>query len=340
MSTLQIIWFVLVVVLLVGYTVLDGFDLGSGFWHLFTKKDEERRTVFNAIGPFWDGNEVWLITGGGALFAAFPPVYATVFSGFYLALMLVLFGLIFRAVSIEFRSQEESPLWRKSWDVAFAVGSILPALLYGVAMGNLIRGIPLSEGGDYIGSFFALLNPYSLLIGLVGLAMFIHQGATYLMMKTEGELEQRTFGWSKISVGVYCVLFLVGTIVTAITQPQVLTNYQSVPILYLLPVLSAALILLSGMYAWKKNGLLAFLTSSGSIVTIWLTVAAGMFPNFVPASNNPDFSLTLANSSSSEYTLSWMLAIALVGMPLVLGYTFWVYYTFRGKVSGDEGYGH
>ena len=208
MSTLQVIWFLLIGILLAGYAILDGFDLGVGFWHLFGKKDEERRIFIRSIGPVWDGNEVWLLTAGGALFAAFPPVNASVFSGFYLALVLVLLGLIFRVVSIEFRNQLEDPSWRRRWDLAFSLGSALPALLFGVALGNLVRGLLLDESGDYIGGFFALLNPYSLLVGVTGVAMFATHGALYLALKTEGELQVRARGWASRAWIAYLVLFL------------------------------------------------------------------------------------------------------------------------------------
>jgi cytochrome d ubiquinol oxidase subunit II len=188
---LNTVWFLLIGVLLVGYAVLDGFDLGVGVLHLFAKSDHERRVHLNAIGPVWDGNEVWLLTAGGAMFAAFPIVYATVFSGFYLAFMLLLFALIFRAVSLEFRGQFENPRWRSFWDWAFGLGSLLPAVLYGVAIGNVIRGLPIGADGSLNVSLFALLNPYALLIGLFSLAMFVMHGAAFLAVRTEGELQER-----------------------------------------------------------------------------------------------------------------------------------------------------
>ena len=184
-------WFILVGVLFTGYAILDGFDLGAGALHLFTRGDTERRLVINSIGPVWDGNEVWLVTGGGALFAAFPAVYATVFSGFYLALMFLLFALIFRAVAIEFRSKQPMTWWRRAWDVGFSIGSIVAALLIGVAMGNLVWGIPLRPDGEYGGSFWHLVRPYPLLIGVTTVALFMMHGAIYLVMKTEGDLHEK-----------------------------------------------------------------------------------------------------------------------------------------------------
>lgn len=187
MTALQVIWFILIGVLLLGYTILDGYDLGAGFWYLFTKKEAHKKAIINAIGPFWDGNEVWILTGGGAIFAAFPDVYATVFSGFYLALMLVLLALIFRAVPIEYRNQHDNPQWKKWWDLGFGLGSALPALLFGVALGNVVNGLPLDELINFTGNFFTLLNPYPLLFGLTGFAMFLTHGALYIQLKTDGE---------------------------------------------------------------------------------------------------------------------------------------------------------
>ena len=215
---LQAIWFLLVGVLIIGYAILDGFDLGVGVLHLFLKNEQERRLSLNAIGPVWDGNEVWLLTGGGALFAAFPVVYATVFSGFYLALMLLLVALIFRAVSMEFRGKVDSPAWKKVWDWAFGIGSLLPAVLFGVAFGNILRGLPINEQGAFTGSFFGLLNPYAILIGVLSLCVFIMHGAIYLALKTEGELQERMISVASsfwvATVGLYTLATLVSFFVS------------------------------------------------------------------------------------------------------------------------------
>jgi cytochrome bd ubiquinol oxidase subunit II len=335
MSTLQIIWFLIIGVLFAGYAILDGFDLGVGFWHLFTRDDRERRSTLAAIGPFWDGNEVWLITGGGALFAAFPPVYATSFSAMYLALMLVLFGLIFRAVSIEFRHQVESSRWRKSWDVAFAVGSVVPALLYGVAVGNLLRGMPLAANGDYTGTFFGLLNPYALLIGVVGLVMFAVHGALYIAFKTDGELPGRALVWAGYSWGAYLLLFVVAEVVTFIYHPELLANFYRAPVLWLIPLATLAALIGIGYFIGRSEPFKAFLCSAVSIAGMVGLVGASLFPNFVPALGDPSRSLSIANSSSSPLTLKIMLIIALLGMPCVIGYTVWIYRTFSGKVDPD-----
>lgn len=336
MEALQIIWFVLLAVLLIGYAILDGFDLGVGFWHLFYKKDEERRTLLQSIGPFWDGNEVWLLTGGGAMFAAFPPVYASVFSGFYLALMLLLLALIGRAAAIEFRSQEESTKWRSAWDVVFSVGSSVAALLFGVALGNILNGIPLNEAGDYTGGFFGLLNPYALVIGLTGFAMILTHGALYIAIKTNESMSESAFSYAKISWFGFVALFVVATILSFVMQPQHLTNYKAAPVLWVLPIIAVAVIVLTGLYTMKKKAVLAFLLSSVTIFCMFVLTAVAIFPALVPASNDPALSLTVFKDSSSSYALSWMLGIAVVGVPLVLAYTFWVYKTFAGKVEADE----
>jgi len=327
MVTLQVVWLLLIGILIIGYAILDGFDLGVGCWHLFAKKREERSLFIRAIEPFWDGNEVWLLTGGGALFAAFPPVYATVFSGFYLALMLVLLGLIFRAVSIEYRNKVEDPRWVVAWDFAFSLGSILPSLLYAVAVGNLLRGLSLNAAGDYTGGFLALLNPYSLVVGLVGLLMFAVHGALYLAVKTGGETQLRTRAWAALAWWGYMVLFIVAATWTAVCY---LRNGVILPLL----LASAAVVAIAmiRVFSRKCEDLKAFLASCTGIALVMLSVVAVLFPNLVTASNNPSLSLTIFNSSSSLRTLSVMLIIALLGMPVVIGYTVFIHRIFKGKV--------
>jgi cytochrome d ubiquinol oxidase subunit II len=333
MNALQVIWFFLVGILLTVYAILDGFDLGVGFWHLFAKKDEHRRAFLNAIGPVWDGNEVWLLTGGGAIFAAFPHVYATVFSGLYLALMLILFALIFRAVSIEFRSKSPSPSWCNAWDRAFSIGSTLPALLFGVAVGNILRGLPLDATKNFAGTFLDLLNPYALLFGLLGFAMFTTHGALYLVLKMEGELVIQAKRWAHDAWLFYLILFVFTGVVTILTQPQLLENYFSMPLLWIFPIFALCMIVAIRIFSGKDKPGRAFLFSSLSIVGLCATAAADLFPNLVPARDNPQWSLTITNASSSTLTLTVMLILALVGMPIVIGYTLWIYRTFRGKVK-------
>ncbi len=337
MSTLQVIWFFLIGILLIGYSILDGFDLGVGFLSVFAKKDEEKRLLLNSIGPVWDGNEVWLLTGGGAIFAAFPHVYATVFSGFYLALMLVLFSLIFRAVAVEYRSKETSEKWRARWDLAFFLGSALPALLFGVALGNILRGIPLDKDMNFTGNFFTLLNPYSLLIGVTGLAMLVTHGALYLKLKLEGDLAERARTWASTSWLAYVLLIIAAYAVTIITQPHLLENYKSIFPLWILPILALIFIVLIKVNL--DNPGKAFFFSAGAILLNWATIGAGLFPRLVPALGNPDLSLTAYNASSSARTLTVMLVLAIIGMPIVVFYTIWVYKTFSGRVRLEkEGY--
>lgn len=328
MTLLQVAWFFLIGVLFLGYAILDGFDLGVGFWHLFTKNDQDRRIFIRSIGPVWDGNEVWLLTAGGALFAAFPPVYATIFSGFYLALVLLLLGLILRVVSIEFRNQIQDLRWTQKWDIGFFVGSILPALLFGVALGNVVRGIPLNENGDYTGGFFGLLNSYALLIGITGLAMFATHGALYLVLKTEADLQQQARIWASKAWIAYFVLFLLSSVWSLVSIEKGST---------LLAVISVAVSFISIIciryFNQHRDSIKAFIASVMSIVGLFGAVGSTLFPNMVPASNLERLSLTIFNSSASQNTLGIMLIVALVGMPVVLGYTVFIYRTFAGPVT-------
>lgn len=337
MTALQATWYVLVGVLLTGYAILDGFDLGAGILHLFVARgDRERRIILNAIGPLWDGNEVWLLTGGGALFAAFPPVYATVFSGFYIALMLLLAGLIARAVSLEFRSKVESAGWRSFWDGAFAVGSFLPALLLGVALGNILRGVPVDARGEFTGNFFTLLNPLALLVGLAAVAYFVRHAAVYLATKTEGDLLGRILIWERGARWTFFALYLATTGAAAALAPERFANFLAHPVGWAAPALVLAAFFLAGWATDSGRRGLAFLFSSLVAVGLMGTVGWSLFPNLLPSTTDPSWSLTAANASSSPLTLTAMLVIALVGVPLVLAYTAYIYRIFWGKVVLDE----
>lgn len=330
--TLAIIWFVLVGVLLTGYALLDGFDLGAGFLHIFAKTDTDRRVILNAIGPVWDGNEVWLLTGGGALFAAFPIVYATVFSGFYVAFMLLLAMLIFRAAAIEFRSKEENPQWRQTWDVLFFVASSVIPILMGVALGNIVIGIPLNERHEFTGNFFTLLRPYPLVLGLTTLALFVMHGSIYLSLKTEGELRAQVGGWMRKAMAAFFVSFALLTVATFLFAPAMAGKLMTQPWLFLLPV--CMFLLLANVPREIHHGRdgLAFVSSCLSIVCMLALFGLGVFPNLVP-SVPPENSLTVANSASSVATLTTMLVIAIVGVPFVLAYTAGIYWVFRGRVD-------
>ena len=332
---LNVTWFLLVGVLLTGYAILDGFDLGVGALHLFTKTDKERRICLNAIGPVWDGNEVWLVTGGGALFAAFPMAYATVFSGFYTAFMLFLFGLIFRAVAIEFRSKQRAAWWRNAWDISFSVSSILSSLLAGVALGNIGRGVPLDVDFEYAGSFLTLLNPYALVVGLTTVALFAMHGAIYLVMKTEGDLHDKIRQWAKKAICIFAFFYLLTTIATFLLVPRMLDNFKAYPFLGIIPVLNVLVIANIFREFRKKRDGRAFISSCLAIVCLMVLFGIGIYPNLVWSNPNPGYSLSIYNAASSPKTLTNMLIIAIIGMPLVLAYTISIYYIFRGKVRLD-----
>jgi cytochrome d ubiquinol oxidase subunit II len=324
----QILWFVLLFVLLLGYALLDGFDLGVGALLLLLAKNKpEKDVLIGAIGPVWDGNEVWLITGGGALFAAFPHAYATAFSGFYLAMMLVLCALIFRAVSMEFRAYDERRAgW---WEKALVVGSALAALLFGVALGNVIYGVPLDVKMEYTGSFFTLLRPVPLLFGIAGLAAVLLQGAAWAILKTEGTLRERCFKTARVLTVINGITALVYFFVLASVFPELIRSA-----LFYAGVIFT-LLGLSGLWITikRKNDRAPFRESSFAFAGLWLAAAAAQFPNLIRSSNDPQLSLTIFNSSTGLYTLQIMSVIALVGMPIVVSYTIFVYRIFKGKTK-------
>lgn len=333
---LQEIWFVLLGVLLAGYAVLDGFDLGVGILHPVARSDAERRLFVNAIGPLWDGNEVWLVTFGGALFAMFPEAYATVFSAFYLAFVLLLFALIFRAVSLEFRGKVDSPAWRSAWDWGFFGSSLLATLLFGIAVGNAVAGIPLDARGVFIGSTLDLMGPYPLLVGALTSALFAMHGGIFLFLKTEGAVQERLGRWIWHGWGVFLVLYLMTTILTLMHVPTATANFRHFPwailivVIEILAIANVPRCLFHGRYGQ------AFLSSSAIILGLVGLFGIAVFPNLVPASNDPSNSLTLINAASSPKTLTLGLIIAGLGFPFVLAYTAVVYWTFRGKVRLSE----
>ena len=329
----QILWFVLIVVLLLGYALLDGFDLGLAVLLPFLGKNaQEKDTLIASIGPVWDGNEVWLITGGGALFAAFPHAYATAFSGFYLAMMLVLLALIFRAVSMEFRAND--PVRASLWEKAFVIGSALAALLYGVALGNVIYGVPLTANMAYSGSFFTLLRPVPLLFGVTGFAAILLQGASWAALKTEGDIRLRTFKAVRILMWINAGLAVLYFTVLGFNFPRLSGNV----LFYVAELLTLAG--LTGVFfsLRKQNDRALIAESSASFTGLFLAAGAAQFPNLITASNDPALSLTIYNSSTSLYTLQVMAAIALVGMPVVIAYTIFVYRLFKGKAKADSHY--
>lgn len=332
---LNTIWFILIGILLTGYAILDGFDLGVGALHLFVKDDLERRIMINSIGPVWDGNEVWLVTGGGALFAAFPHVYATVFSGFYIALILLLFGLIFRAIAIEFRSKQPMKWWRQMWDVAFSISSILIALLMGVALGNIVTGIPIDAEKEFAGNFFTLLNPYTVLVGITTVALFMMHGSIYVVMKTEGELQKKIRSWVNNTIIFFVICYVTTTMYTLIYFPHMVQHFKDAPWLFIIAVLNMLAIANIPREIFHGRDFRAFLSSCASIVALLALFAVGLFPNIVLSNPNPEYSLTIYNAASSQKTLNIMLVVAIIGVPFVLAYTISIYWIFRGKVKID-----
>lgn len=336
MPDLNTIWFVLVGILFTGYAVLDGFDLGVGALHLLARGDKERRIMLNSIGPVWDGNEVWLVTGGGALLAAFPDVYATVFSGFYIPFILLLVALIFRAVAIEFRSKQQMPWWRTMWDFSFFAGSMLSALLIGVAMGNIAWGIPLDARGEFVGSFLGLLHPYALILGVTTVALFTMHGAMYVLMKTEGELHDRARGWVNPCIIFFIICYAVTTMATLIYVPHMSERLRDQPLFFVVPVINMLAIANIPREIHHGRDFRAFLSSCVAMVAMMGLFGLGMFPNLVRALPDPANSLDIYGSASSMKTLAIMLTIALIGIPLVLAYSTSIYWIFRGKVKIDE----
>jgi cytochrome bd ubiquinol oxidase subunit II len=333
---LNLTWFILVGVLFTGYAMLDGFDLGIGALHLFTKKDEERRLMLNSIGPVWDGNEVWLVTGGGALFAAFPNVYATVFSGFYLALMLLLAALIFRAVAIEFRSKQPMGWWRQAWDIGFSLGSIVASLLIGVALGNIAWGIPLDKNGEFAGTFLGLLMPYPLLVGITTLALFMMHGAIYGVMKTEGELHDKLRRWAMRCIIFFVITAVTLTMATLLFVPHLAARVRENPWLFSVALVNMlAIANIPREFHHGRDGR-AFLSSCAAITTLMALFALNIFPNLVYSQPHPENSLTITNAASSEKTLGIMFVIACIGVPVVIAYTISIYWIFRGKVKLDR----
>lgn len=329
-------WFLVVGGLFSGYAILDGFDLGAGALHLFFKEEKSRRIALNAVGPVWDGNEVWLVIGGGALFAGFPVLYATLLSAMYIPFMLFLFALIFRAVSIEFRSKEPMIWWRNMWDRAYSISSILLAILLGAVLGNVLQGLPI--GADYLfeGDLFDLFSPYPLLVGITTLAMFMTHGAIYLTMKTEGRLFSQIEALLKYSIIFFVVSFSLTTVASLIYYPHLSDMYKANPVLFLVPLAAILSIANIPRLASKKKYLKAFLFSALTISLLLIMVAIEIFPVLLMSTVSPEYNITIYSAASSTKSLGIMLLISAIGAPLVISYTIFVYKTFWGKVELDE----
>ncbi|MGQ9799295.1 MAG: cytochrome d ubiquinol oxidase subunit II [Ignavibacterium sp.] len=331
---LNTIWFILIAVLFVGFFFLEGFDYGVGILLPFLgKEDRERRAIINSIGTFWDGNEVWMLTAGGAIFAAFPNWYATLFSGFYLALVVMLLALIARGVAFEYRSKKDDPVWRNRWDWIIFIGSFIPALLWGVAISNLIRGVPIDDKMNFTGNFFTLLNPYSLIGGVASLLIFTLHGSIFLSLKlTDNLLERARKSANKLWLPATVVLFayvIFGYFDTDMfSKPGI--NPGAVPIIAGLAILSVGYFL-----KIKKEGW-AFVMTGITIAFSTITVFMGLFPRVMVSSTNPDWSLTIYNASSSPYTLKVMTIVAVIFVPIALAYQIWSYWIFRKRISTKQ----
>lgn len=368
-TTLRVIWWLLLGILLIAWAVMDGFDLGVGTLLPFVARtDDERRLVINTVGPVWEGNQVWLVLGGGAIFAAWPPLYAVSFSGFYLAVFLMLFGLILRPVAFKYRSKMPGKRWRENWDRALFVGGLLPALIAGVAVGNVLVGVPFHFDDSmrifYTGTLIGLLNPFALVAGLVSVAMVVSHGAAMLVLKTDGPVAERSARYGSVAAMLTFVLFALAGVWVAFGLPgyqitsQVVTdgptnpllktaavgavaggwlrNYQTMPLTLLAPILGLVGALASAVLLRARRGGLAFLASGASITGIILTVGFAIFPFLLPSSSQPGSSLTVWDSSSSHLTLGIMLIATAIFLPIIIAYTSWVYRVMKGKTTAEE----
>ncbi|MBP2835070.1 cytochrome d ubiquinol oxidase subunit II [Dickeya parazeae] len=366
-EVLRFVWWLLIGVLLIGFAVTDGFDMGVGVLvRLMGRNDVERRVMINSIAPHWDGNQVWLITAGGALFAAWPMVYAAAFSGFYIAMILVLASLYFRPVGFDYRSKIEDPRWRNMWDWGIFIGSFVPPVVIGVAFGNLLQGVPFHVDEYlrlyYTGNFFQLLNPFGLLAGIVSLSMIVAQGATYLVMRTSGDLLFRAkkvaqFASLALTVtfalaGVWVVYGIDGYVLTSVINTAGesnplhkevarqagawLVNYNSHPVLWAIPLLGVVLPLVTALMVRAGKGAMAFLFSSLSIACVILTAGIAMFPFIMPSVTVPNVSLTMWDATSSLLTLRVMTVVAIIFVPIVLSYTIWCYYKMFGRITKEH----
>jgi len=366
-EVLRFVWWLLIGILLVGFAVADGFDMGVGMLtRLMGRNDTERRIMINSIAPHWDGNQVWLITAGGALFAAWPMVYAAAFSGFYVAMILVLASLFFRPVGFDYRSKIEDMRWRGMWDWGVFIGSFVPPLVIGVAFGNLLQGVPFHADEflrlEYTGNFFQLLNPFGLLAGVVSVAMILTQGATWLQMRTNGELHLRSRAVAQVAALVMMVCFVLagvwvkygidGYVITSAIDHHAasnplgktvvreagawLANFNTLPALWLFPLLGVVLPLLTVLFSRCEKGGLAFVSSSLTLACVIMTAGIALFPFIMPSSIEPGMSLTMWDSTSSLRTLTVMTFAAMVFVPIILAYTSWCYYKMYGRITKEH----
>ncbi|PMH46198.1 cytochrome d ubiquinol oxidase subunit II [Vibrio sp. 10N.286.49.B3] len=360
---LRLIWWVLIGVLLVGFAVTDGFDMGVGaLVPVIGKTDSERRVMINTIAPHWDGNQVWLITAGGALFAAWPLVYATSFSGFYFAMLIALAALWLRPLGLDYRSKIEDPKWRRAWDGAICTSGFVPPVIFGVAFGNLLQGVPFQLSDfmmpTYHGSFFALLNPFALLCGVVSLSMIVLQGSTWLQMKTTDEVHQRSRNIAQIAglvlaatfvAGGFWIQHIDGYVITSVLDKAAqsdplnkevvreagawMANFEQYPLMWAAPILGVVMPIIAVIASRFDKGAFAFIASSLTNAGVVFTAGLAMFPFVMPSSLVPNHSLTMWDSTSSELTLNLMTSVAFVMVPIILGYTIWTYYKMFGRLD-------
>ena len=330
------LWYLVLGAVFTGYAILDGFDLGAGAWHLFFKQEKSRRIALNAVGPVWDGNEVWLVIAGGALFAGFPVVYASVFSAMYVPFMLFLAFLIFRAVSIEFRSKEPMKWWRKLWDISYSVSSTMLAVLLGVVLGNVLQGMAIGTDKEFEGNWLSFINPYAIMVGISTLALFMMHGAIYLIMKTEGKQFARMIVQAKRAIIFFLVSFGLTTVYTLIYFPHLSDRFKENPGFFIIPLIAFLSIANIPRLLSKQKYWYAFIFSSVTVAMLLIIVAFELYPTIIISTSDPANSLTIYNASSSTKSLGIMLIMAAIGAPLVAIYTGFVFWTFKGKVKMDE----
>ncbi|HLK26988.1 MAG TPA: cytochrome d ubiquinol oxidase subunit II [Puia sp.] len=329
-------WFLVFGAVISGYAILDGFDLGAGALHLFLNKEQSRRIALNAIGPVWDGNEVWLVIGGGALFAGFPVAYAAIFSAFYIPFMIFLVGLIFRATAIEFRSKEEMIWWRKLWDFMYCASSIIISLCLGLMLGNVVNGLPLNAEKEFAGNWLSFFNPFAILVAITTLALFMMHGAIYLTMKTENRLYVKLYVLANNFIIFFVVSFVITTLYTLLYIPHLSDFFRSNPAFFIIPLLMTLAIANIPRQVKRGKYRYAFISSSVTIALLLIMVAIEVFPNLLYSPQTPANSITIYNGASSAKTMKILLIIAAIGTPLVGIYTSFVFWTFKGKVVLDE----
>lgn len=332
----QFLMYLVLMIAIVAYATLDGFDLGVGCLHLFTRTDQERRIMINAIGPVWDGNATWIVIGGGVLFAAFPKAFSTLAPNLYTPFMLMLFGFMLRAAAIEFRSKKKSPAWRSFWDISFFLASLILAVIVGAILGNLIQGMPLNSRGELEGGFLALLTPYTLTIALLGVSCFMMHGSIYVLMKTEDAFHEKIRRWTHLTILFFLIMWVVASTMTFAMQPHMTRPFIVFPWLTIMPLLSLSAVIAIPVLIHKRQDGWAFLSSCLSIFLLLSLFLLGTFPNIARSTLDPAASLTLMNSSVSELALWILVGVSFTGAPLSFFYFPYIYRVFKGKVILDK----